>query len=148
MLVPTGTQTKNPTPNIGIASVLPKAKGDSIAFEATFSPGVCWPEYYAYWDRTFNSPNPRSFEITDKYSLKQGSGVNFIWQTPLPVSLAGNEVKIEGKKSIAVISVPAGCKVEIIPARKLGMRNLSTIIIKSDKKSGELLTKVSFKDIK
>lgn len=148
MLVPTGTQTKNPTPNIGIASVLPKAKGDSIAFEATFSPGVCWPEYYAYWDRTFNSPNPRSFEITDKYSLKQGSGVNFIWQTPLPVSLAGNEVKIEGKKSIAVISVPTGCKIEIIPARKLGMRNLSTIIIKSDKKSGELLTKVSFKDIK
>jgi len=74
--------------------------------------------------------------------------VNFIWHTPLPVSLVGNELKIEGKKSLAVISVPTGCKVEIIPARKLGMRSLSTIVIASDKKSGELITKVNFKDLK
>jgi hypothetical protein len=148
MLVPTGTQSENPTPNIGIANVLPKAEGDSVTFKATFSPGACWPEHYAYWDRTITSPNPRYFEISDKYSLKQGSGVNFIWHTPLPVSLAGNELKIEGKKSLAIIAVPTGCKVEIIPARKLGMRSLSTIVITSDKKSGELLTKVNFKDLK
>jgi len=147
MLVPTGTQSGNPTPNIGIANVLPKAEGDSVTFKASFSPGACWPEHYAYWNRTINSPNPRYFEISDKYSLKQGSGVNFIWHTPLPVSLVGNELKIEGKKSLAVVSVPTGCKVEIIPSRKLGMRSLSTIVITSDKNRGELSTKVTFKDL-
>ena len=148
MLVPRGTQSENPTPNIGIADVLPKAEGDTVTFKATFSPGNCWPEYYSYWDRSFNSPNPSYFEILDKYELKQGTGVMFIWQTPLPVSVSGSGIKITGKKSIAHISVPIDCEIEIIPERKLGMRKLSTILIKRNKKNGELLTKVNFENFK
>jgi hypothetical protein len=148
MLVPVIDNRSIPAPDNSLNNVIPMAKGNEKKFDASFSPGVLWPDYYNYWNRSILSPDPQSYTIIDNYSLKNGIGVDFIWQTPLPVLVKGQEVKIQGKFSTAVITTPKGCKIEVLPSRKLGMRDLSTIYFHSNKKAGELLTRVRFLDLK
>ncbi len=60
------------------------------------------------WNRTFDSPNPRSYSITDSYELKENhSAVCFLWVTELPFKqIADNQIQIDGKNATAVITFP------------------------------------------
>ncbi len=146
MLVPVIDNGSIPIPTNSLNSVIPISNGNEKTFDSSFSPGVLWPEYYNYWKRSINSPDPRSYTITDDYSLKNGIGVDFFWQTPLPVEVKAEKVFIKGKNSTANITVPKGCKVEITPSRPLGNRNLTTICFRSFKKESKLITNIIFVD--
>ena len=135
---------KNPAP----VAVIPEATGDATAFNASMNPGPLWPDYYKTWKRSFASPSASEITVTDDYELSKGDGVEFLWQTPLPVKNENGQIIITGARGRALITPPSGTTVEITPSRKLGMRNLSTIRFRSDAKSGSLATKVNLEPVK
>lgn len=120
MLVPTGTleraQPKNPLP----ADIRPQAEGDETFFRAEVDLTPGWEGYYEFWKRCWDSPTPDTLVITDDYALAQGDGVDFLWQTRHPVTIEGNKVRIQAKRSVLSIEVPAGCtaRVDALPLHK------------------------------
>jgi hypothetical protein len=143
MLVP--QRANGPRPSAGNPapqSVIPGAQGDESSFFASINPGVLWPDYYETWKREFRSETPESIVITDSYTLTQGDGVEFLWHTPLPVSHENGTLILTGERGRAIITPPEGAEIEISPARKLGMRSLSTVKFRVDSSEGRLATRV------
>ena len=129
---------QNPAP----VAVVPDAKGDATAFAAEFSPGVLWPEHYRIWSRRFTSPTPGEISIADEYERINGAGVEFLWHTPLPVTQEKGQVVITGKRGRVFIVPPDGATVTVVPARRLGCRDLATIGFRHAGARGSLTTRV------
>jgi hypothetical protein len=126
----------NPAP----VAVVPDAEGDAVSFSARLNPGVLWPDHYRVWKRRFDSPSPAEVTITDEFERVNGSGVEFRWHTPLPVTQADGRIVLQGARGRAVITPPAGTTVGIIPCRDLGCRKLATIVLRHPGAGGTLLT--------
>jgi hypothetical protein len=72
-----------------------------------------WEGWFSRWQRTWDSPAPDTFVITDEWAVAQGRGVIFHWTTQLPMRLEGNRVLIEGRRATAEITLPAGVEAQI-----------------------------------
>lgn len=127
MLVPVGVDGERPhAPHILRKDVLPVGKGDekSLNVKMDVSPG--WGKYYKKWVRTWNSPTPDILTITDEYELKKGDGVEFYWNTELPVKAENGVVEISGKRGKVVIEIPKGASLRIdklkLPKNKVQKR--------------------------
>jgi hypothetical protein len=109
MLVPAGLAERpcpdNPLP----ADVKPSGAGDQQGFSARIDLTPGWKRYYRRWRRTWDSPSPDRLTIRDEYELQAGQGVEFYWQTRLPVSIHGRTATIEGRRGLARIEWPADC---------------------------------------
>lgn len=141
MLLPTGTperpSPKNPCP----VDIPVEAGGDARVFRAEIEPGAAWPDYFENWKRTFVSERPEELVISDRYELKRGEGVRFLWQTILPVTVEGNTATISGKRGAVRIEAPAGTSigVEKLPLAR-GEQN--QIYIEKTGKQGVLDVKI------
>lgn len=119
MLCPVGIDERprplNPIPQ----DVKPEGWGDAVSLYAQIEPTPGWEGYYRRWIRTWESPTPDVWTITDEYELERGTGVEFYWTTPLPVEVVDRdgspqqEVVLHGRRGLARIAVPAGCSVRI-----------------------------------
>lgn len=67
-----------------------------------------WEAFYKIWHRRWDSPSPDVLTVTDDYELLVGEGVEFYWQTRLPVEIAGSSAMIVGSRGRAVLQAPAG----------------------------------------
>ncbi len=106
MLVPTGFDER-PAPPIRLdADVLPECRGDAKTFWAQMDLRPGWERYYRKWTRTWDSPSPNTFIITDEYELERGSGVEFFWQTMLPCRASGNTIEILGESATVRMTAP------------------------------------------
>lgn len=114
MLVPTG-QLERPEPECPLShDVRPQGTGDETRFNATIDAAPGWTQYRR-WTRTWDSPTPDRLTITDDYELAPdgGTGVEFYWQTALPVSVTGQTITLTGQHGRAVIQAPAGTTVRV-----------------------------------
>jgi hypothetical protein len=108
MLVPFG-MTERPGPALPLpADVKPIGSGDARAMRVTVDATPGWEPYYRRWKRTWESEDPATLTITDDYELVDGDGVEFYWQTMLPVELHGHAAVITGRRGRITIEAPAG----------------------------------------
>ncbi|MCX5661719.1 MAG: heparinase II/III family protein [Planctomycetota bacterium] len=132
MLVPTGL-TARPAPECPLPhDVKPVGQGDATRFDATIDATPGW-KHYKKWVRTWDSPTPATIEITDEYELTEGggSGVEFLWQTSLPIELVpgpgakSNRATITGRRGRVLLEWPAGCSARIdeFPPMKFAYTN-------------------------
>jgi len=115
MLVPVGTPQRpgpeNPCPH----TVRPRGTGTTRTLSAEIDAGQCWKKYYRKWLRRIDSPAPDRFVIRDEYVLLQGTGVEFVWMTQLPVrrSASGRNLILQGQGGQAILTPPPDAIVSI-----------------------------------
>ncbi len=130
MLVPCGageerSRPQNPIP----VNVFPEGEGDANAFKARIDATPGWEEYYRHWERHWDSPTPAVLEIHDSYELARGEGVEFLWNTRLPISLEDGSAMVNGRHGRARIVWSEGCEasVEALPSPPGRAHNRLTI---------------------
>jgi len=143
MLVPFGTTQRAAPENPLPVDVKPVGTGDSLQFQATIDATPGWEEYYHSWRRTWFSSQPSELLIQDDYVLKQGEGVEFLWNTRLPVSVEEKQVTIHGHRGRVTLKVPSDCEVRIeeLPAGPLPPQR--RIAIQKYAQSGQIKIKVT-----
>jgi len=117
MLVPYG-MAERPHPSCPLPhDVKPVGRGDASAVHAKIDATPGWEGYYRRWRRTWDSPTPDVLIITDEYELTAGEGVEFYWQTRLPVTADGRRAVITGARGRVELEAPEGCawRVEELP---------------------------------
>jgi hypothetical protein len=117
MLVPAGLPER-PHPESPLpVDVKPAGSGDDIRFSARLDVTLGWEAYYQRWIRSWDSPRPEELVIRDEYDLARGTGVEFYWNTRLPVTIQDGSVTITGRRGKVEIQVPNGCNahIEILP---------------------------------
>jgi hypothetical protein len=108
LLVPYG-MAERPHPACPLPhDVKPVGTGDATAFRAAIDATPGWENYYRRWQRTWDSPRPDVLTITDDYELAAGDGVEFYWQTRLPVTVDGRRAVITGAHGRVELEAPAG----------------------------------------
>ncbi|MEI6970309.1 MAG: heparinase II/III family protein [bacterium] len=107
MLVPYGT-AERPHPACPLPhDVKPMGVGDATSFSAEIDATPGWEPYYRRWRRTWESPTPDVLAISDDYELAAGEGVEFYWQTRMPVAIEGRRAVITGERGRVTLEVPA-----------------------------------------
>jgi hypothetical protein len=117
MLVPVG-MSERPHPKSPLpVDLRPVGKGDAKTFSAAIDLAAGWERYYRAWNRRWESPTPDLIEITDSWELSRGDGVEFFWQTRLPVSVEGGRAVVTGRRGRAIIEGPesAAWRVDELP---------------------------------
>jgi hypothetical protein len=113
MLVPTGLAVR-PHPDSPLPiDIKPSGIGDDTLFKAEIDLAPSWDRDYRCWVRRWSSPTSDALLIRDEYELVRGSGVDFYWNTRLPVDVGEHSVTITGQRGRAVIDVPANCTVRV-----------------------------------
>jgi hypothetical protein len=108
MLVPYGLPQR-PAPQCPLPhDVKPFGKGGDKAFSAEINAAPGWDGIFKLWRRTWESPKPAILTITDDYELASGEGVEFYWQTRLPVSIKEHKAEITGQQGHVSLEAPPG----------------------------------------
>ena len=116
MLVPVGTEMRARPQRPLRVDVKPLAQGDDTQFRARIDVTPGWQPYYRKWIRQWKSPKPEILTIRDEYQLASGSGVEFYWQTKLPVQKQGDRYVIVGKKGLVTLSALCDeTRLEVLP---------------------------------
>ena len=107
MLVPANMPDNEPLA-VSSADIRPVGTGDETSFHAEINPQPSSELFFKSWRRIFDSPDPRSYSITDNYELKENhSAASFLWITELPFKqIADNQIRVDGKNAHAVITFP------------------------------------------
>ena len=113
MLAPWADDVRPKPKNPIFADIKPRGTGDATRFHATMDLRAGWEDWYARWERTWDSPAPDTLTITDDWEVVRGRGVEFHWTTRLPLRLEGNRVIIEGRRAIAELTLPDGVEARI-----------------------------------
>jgi hypothetical protein len=113
MLLPYGTAERPAPQNPLKPDVKPVGAGDSRQFSGHIDAAPGWEGWYRKWHRSWNSPQPDMLTIRDEWELERGEGVEFVWQTRLPVTLQDGVVMLKGKRGKASIRVPPGCEARV-----------------------------------
>ena len=102
-------QPANPNP----VQVQPRGHGDETRFHATMDVTPGWEGWFKKWQRTWDSPTPEVFVITDEWAVERGHGVCLHWTTWLPMRLEGREVVIAGRRAEARLTLPDDVTIEL-----------------------------------
>ncbi len=148
MLVPFGAGDERPRPKNPIsADVKPEGRGDETCFEGSIDATPGWDGYYQRWQRRWSSPTPDVLEIHDEYALERGEGVEFLWNTRLPIRLEGEIAVVTGKRGQARITWSAGCSARIEALPSPPGRAHNRLVIRREGKSGTLSVRVALECI-
>jgi hypothetical protein len=109
MLVPFGFSVRPAPPLCLHHDVKPTGMGGAVCFRAEIDATPGWEPYYKRWHRSWDSPSPDRLTITDDYELAAGDGVEFYWQTKLPVAVEGSKAVITGRSARLELEASAGC---------------------------------------
>jgi hypothetical protein len=113
MLTPWSDDARPKPQNPIHVDVKPHGAGDETKFHATMNLAGGWEGWFSRWQRTWDSPAPDTFVITDEWAVEKGRGAIFHWTTQLPMRLEGNRVFIEGRRATAEITLPPGVEAQI-----------------------------------
>ncbi len=111
MLIPWSDDARPAPANPIFADIKPEGSGDATRFHATLDATPGWEGWFTRWQRTWDSPAPDTFVITDEWAVAQGRGVNFLWTTHLPMRREGDQIIIEGRRARAELQIPPGVEV-------------------------------------
>ncbi len=143
MLIPVGTSFR-PAPESPLSfNVRPAGTGDAVRFSATIDVTPGWKNYRK-WVRSWDSPQPDQLTITDDYELAPGggTGVEFYWQTALPVTVAGRTITLTGQHGRVILEAPAGTTIRVDDLPMPPERVQRRIAILSPATSGKLVVSV------
>lgn len=143
MLIPTG-MPERPAPESPLMhNVRPSGSGDDVQFSATIDAAPGWKNYRK-WTRSWNSPTPDQLTITDDYELAPGggAGVEFYWQTALPVTVSGQTITLKGRHGSATLQAPVGTTIRIDDLEMPPERVQRRIAIVSATPKGKLVVTV------
>jgi hypothetical protein len=143
MLIPVGTSFR-PAPESPLTfDVRPAGSGDAVQFSATIDATPGWKNYRK-WVRSWQSPAPDQLTITDDYELAPGggTGVEFCWQTALPVAVSGQTITLTGKHGRATLQAPAGTTIRVDDLPMPPDRVQRRVAILSPATSGKLIVSV------
>ena len=110
MLIPFGNFNVRPCPELPHPTkpfprgIVAYGKGDKVNFNAFINPTLGYEKYFKLWKRFFISKSPEILTIKDVYHLANGDGVDFLWQTTLPVTITNNQIIIQGQKGRCTIT--------------------------------------------
>ncbi len=138
MLVPVGTPDRAHPQNPLMTDVKPTGQGDEQAFHASIDATPGWEGYYRKWVRRWDSPAPDVLVIRDEYELGKGIGVEFYWQTKLPVEQEDGAIVIRGARGTASLSIPADCTVRVEELPLAGNEKHNRIAIGKEATQGTL----------
>lgn len=138
MLLPAGLADRPHPPSPLPADVKPVGGGDAVRFHAAIDATPGWSGLYSAWRRTWDSPTPDRLDITDDYALASGDGVEFCWNTELPVTIDGRRITITGKRGKVEITAPAECSVRLDDLPLLEGRLQHRIVISRAGREGRL----------
>jgi len=113
MLTPWSEDARPKPQNPLRVDIKPHGHGDETKFHATMDLAGGWEGWFEKWQRTWDSPAPDTFVITDEWAVAQGRGVIFHWTTRLPMRIEGDRVIITGRRATAVVRIPAGVEASI-----------------------------------
>jgi hypothetical protein len=113
MLTPWCDEERPKPANPNPVQVQPRGHGDATRFHATMDVTPGWEGWFEKWHRTWDSPTPDTFVITDDWAVERGRGVIFHWTTWLPMRLEGRTVIIEGRRATARFELPAGTEARL-----------------------------------
>ena len=148
LLVPVATGGVRPHPQCPLpVDVKPHGTGDAIRFSAEINATPGWDGWYRRWLRRWESPAPDQLVIHDDYELANGQGVDFFWQTTLPVSVAGDTATITSQRGVAVIRAPAGSTIRLEELQYIGDRPQRRIAFRVEQLKGHLETVVTLREI-
>ncbi|MBK8857241.1 MAG: heparinase II/III family protein [Opitutaceae bacterium] len=125
MLTPWSDAERPRPANPIFADIRPIGSGDATRFHATVDATPGWEGWFSKWQRTWDSPTPDSFVITDEWAVAQGRGVEFHWTTRLPIRREGDRIIIEGSRARAELLIPAGVEVVLEELKLLDPRRRS-----------------------
>ena len=124
MLTP-WSDTERPHPaNPIFADIKPHGSGDATRFHATIDATPGWEGWFKKWQRTWDSPTPDTFVITDEWAVEKGRGAVFHWTTHLPMRREGGHILIEGRRARAELLIPAGVEAGLEELALLDPRRL------------------------
>jgi hypothetical protein len=138
MLIPAGIVDRPHPPSPLPFDVKPQGNGDARRMHAVMNLTPGWETYYKTWTRTWDSPAPDTFTISDDYELAAGDGVEFYWNTQQDVSVVGQTITLTGKKGQVELAVPSGCTVRIDDLPLLGGSVQKRIAICKPERAGRL----------
>jgi hypothetical protein len=113
MLTPWSDDARPKPDNPLRVDIKPQGHGDETQFHGTMELSGGWEGWFSKWQRTWDSPTPDTFVITDDWAVAQGRGVIFHWTTRLPMRIEGNQVIITGRRATATLRFPAGVEATI-----------------------------------
>lgn len=142
MLVPVGTSERACPQNPLRVDVKPVGQGDERKFHASIDATPGWERYYNKWVRRWDSPSPEVLVIRDEYELAKGTGVEFYWQTKLPVERRDRTIVIRGQRGIATLSVPPDCTIRVEQLDLADGDQHNRIAIRKDAVQGTLEVKI------
>ena len=113
MLVPVGSDARaHPACPLEV-DVKPHADGDGVRFAAQIDLRPGWESWYGQWRRSWSSPSPSVITIRDEYELTAGSGVEWYWQTALPVTVDGPRIVITGRHGRVRLQAPREVRIRV-----------------------------------
>lgn len=121
VLAPTGSRIRAAAENPCMQTIPVEGEGDERQLRLSLEAGKAYPDYYETWTREIRSGSPEELLISDCYRLKEGcgcTGVEFLWNTVLPVRQEETAFVIEGTRASVRVEIPAGCRGEL---RRLDM---------------------------
>ena len=113
MLTPWSDRERPAPQNPLRTDVKPRGTGDATRFHATIDATPGWEGWFTRWRRTWDSPAPDTFIITDEWAVAKGEGAIFHWTTRLPMRLEPGRVIIEGRRARAELIIPDGIETRI-----------------------------------
>lgn len=113
MLTPWSLDERPKPQNPLMVDVKAEGSGDATRFNASIDATAGWQGWFSKWHRTWDSPTPDHFVITDDWAVEKGQGVIFHWTTRLPMKIAGRTVTIEGRRARAIITLPEDAEATI-----------------------------------
>ncbi len=143
MLVPMGCPQRPAPDNPIFSDVKPNGDGDETAFSASMSLTPGWDSYYTLWERQWQSPSPARLAITDRWDLKRGTGVAFLWNTSLPVVMREDRVEITGTRARVVLEIPPTTTARLDTLPLEGNRNQFQIAFEQEGKTGQMTVRAA-----
>jgi len=147
MLVPFGfderAKPQTPIP----FDIIPEAKCNDSTFSVYCDLSKGWEDYYKKWVRVIESPYPNEITIRDTFELIKGEGVEFYWNTILPIEVKGSNISIKGKRGVISFDVPEGTSFKIDKLPLIDGKIQNRISIKKNGKKGVITLKAYLKKI-
>ncbi len=120
-----------------------RGRGDATRLEAEIAPQSRHPAFVR-WHRRWRSETPSRLEITDTYALAEGSGVEFLWNTFLPLTAEGNRITIQGRRGRVRLTIPGEGRVALRELPHYSGRPLHQVAVHQPGREGTLTVSVSF----
>lgn len=143
--IPIGDFEEEPGPERpNTCDVSVKGAGDEKRLSASVELTHTWRAYFKQYVRLFYSVSPKYLIIEDNYELIDGEGVDFGWNTMLPVFIDNHEVLIQGTCGKVRIEAEADVDIRLEELPYFDGQTQTRIGFRKKENKGKIILKCEF----